>query len=154
MTECAQTRVESVVWPGRDAALTAVSACPKNVLRGVIVRALLLYLVAAIAYRGLGLGRVGIALAVAGTAMVVLGMAWRRGYAVLDRFAMAFGRGIGQVLTWVLLTPLYWLFFAVIGNFARLFGKDPLCRKFDACAKTYWIDRTLDAKPKDYKRQF
>lgn len=153
MGDSKQARVADAVWSSRNVAADA-PARPRPVLRAAISRALILFVLSAVFYFWLGWVRIPAAMAVAGAAMIVLGAAWRRGFAAVDRFAVRFGRLIGQALTWGLLTPLYWLFFAVIGNLARLTGKDPLLRRFETGTGTYWIERGRDSKPKDYSRQF
>lgn len=153
MADPVKSRVDSAAWPA-SAAPVAGPARRRPGLRAAIGRALALCLVSAALYFWLGWVRIAAALAAAGAAMIVLAAAWPGGYAAMDRFARAFGRGIGQVMTWALLAPLYWTFFAAIGNLARLRGKDPLSRKFEPGAGTYWIARARDAKAKDYMRQF
>lgn len=69
-------------------------------------------------------------------------------YAALDRAVAALGRGVGLVLTWLLLAPVYYLFFAPFGLLFRRGRRDPLRRGFEADARSYWLKRDR-ARPLD-----
>lgn len=87
------------------------------------------------------LGLRSVAWVLLGAAAIVLlaALASPRGlYAVLDRMARAIGRWIGRALTWLLLVPLFYLFFLPFGLLFRRGGRDRLKRYFDAEAPTYW----------------
>ncbi len=61
---------------------------------------------------------------------------------------------IGYVVSHVLLGVLYFGLLTPAGLLLRLFGYDPMQRRFDRAAKTYWIEREPKGKPSDYFRQF
>lgn len=48
---------------------------------------------------------------------------------------------IGWAISMILLTAFYFLLLTPLGFLFRLLGRDPLCRKFDHDAKSYWLDR-------------
>jgi len=48
---------------------------------------------------------------------------------------------VGLVVSTVLLLAIYYLIFSPIGLMARIFGYDPLHRRFDARAQSYWHRR-------------
>jgi predicted transporter len=50
-------------------------------------------------------------------------------------------RPIGVVVSLIVLAAVYYLALAPIGLTMRLFGHDPLSRKFEAGATTYWKPR-------------
>ena len=60
---------------------------------------------------------------------------------------------IGWVISHLLLAAVFYLLFAPIGLLLRLAGKDPLQRRFDPAAETYWIPRKSDNSPQRYFRQ-
>lgn len=61
---------------------------------------------------------------------------------------------LGAGMTWLLLTPLYYIVFGLGGVFLRLASKDPMRRKWDPQAKSYWIPhRKLDIESR-YQKQF
>src|SRR5688572_24952414 len=49
---------------------------------------------------------------------------------------------IGMVISYVVLGVIYFGLFTLVGLLLKLFGYDPLQRRFDRSAKTYWITRT------------
>ncbi len=59
-------------------------------------------------------------------------------YAFLDGMARAIGTRIGRALTWLLLVPLFYLFFLPFGLLFRRGRRDRLKRYFDSEAPTYW----------------
>lgn len=113
----------------------------KKARRGAIVRAL----VAAVA-GGLFLffGRVGVAGVAWGVGglTLVLGLASPLGaYAALERVIGKAGDLVGTVLTWMLLAPVYYLFFAPFGLIFKRGAKDPMKRELSKDAPTYWQKR-------------
>ena len=61
---------------------------------------------------------------------------------------------IGYVITLVLMGVVYYLVITPTGLLMRLFGRDPLTRKFKPEASSYWIRRKEDASLDRYFRQF
>jgi fatty acid desaturase len=62
---------------------------------------------------------------------------------------------IGFVVSHVVLALVYYLVFMPIGLVMRVIGYDPMKRRFDPEAATYWIARDPKAsEPKRYFRQF
>lgn len=52
-------------------------------------------------------------------------------------------RPIGAVVSVVTLAAVYYLALAPVGLTMRLFGRDPLSRKFEPGAPTYWMPRKI-----------
>jgi hypothetical protein len=61
---------------------------------------------------------------------------------------------IGFVLSHVILALVYYLVLTPIGLLMRLFGYDPMHRRFDPDASTYWVTRQQDGDVERYFRQF
>jgi hypothetical protein len=61
---------------------------------------------------------------------------------------------IGWVVTHALLAVIFFGVFMPIGLLLRLTGRDPMMRRFDRGAASYWIRRDRAAQPRDYFRQF
>ncbi len=61
---------------------------------------------------------------------------------------------IGWVVSFILLSAFYFLLLAPLGLIFRLIGRDPLCRKFDPNAKSYWLSRQPPKGPEQYFHQF
>ncbi|MBI5863331.1 MAG: hypothetical protein HZB38_02225 [Planctomycetes bacterium] len=63
------------------------------------------------------------------------------------------GYPIGMVLSYVVLAALFYLVFTPLGLLFRLFGRDPLHRRFEPEAETYWVACKTAKKPQDYFSQ-
>jgi len=61
---------------------------------------------------------------------------------------------IGYALTLVLMGAVFYLVITPTGLLMRLFGRDPLSRKFQPEASSYWIRRREDASLDRYFRQY
>jgi hypothetical protein len=61
---------------------------------------------------------------------------------------------IGWVVSFILLSAFYFLLLAPLGLIFRLIGRDPLCRKFNPKAKSYWLSRQPPKGPEQYFHQF
>ncbi len=61
---------------------------------------------------------------------------------------------IGWVMSYVLLGGVFYLVVTPIGLIMRLCGHDPMQRKFDPQAKTYWQPREQAKSTDRYFRQF
>ena len=61
---------------------------------------------------------------------------------------------IGFVVSHVMLAVVYYLVLTPTGLLMRLFGYDPMNRRFDPDAETYWVPRETEQDVKRYFRQF
>jgi len=61
---------------------------------------------------------------------------------------------IGFVLSFVVLASVYYLVLTPIGLTMRLCGRDPMARRFDRQAETYWMPRREARGPGRYFQQF
>ena len=61
---------------------------------------------------------------------------------------------IGWVMSHVILGFIYYLVLTPVGLALRLAGRDPLHRRFDRGAKSYWIDRGKEPPVDRYFRQY
>ena len=61
---------------------------------------------------------------------------------------------IGYVVSHLLLALVYYFVLTPIGLALRVFGYDPMLRKLDPAASTYWVARTQPTDSKQYFRQF
>ena len=72
----------------------------------------------------------------------------------LERVAQALAYGVGQLLTWLLLTPFYFLCFVPAHFLLVIRGKDPMNRRLDVKARTYWTDRPEPSRKDYFEKQF
>ena len=61
---------------------------------------------------------------------------------------------IGWVVSFILMAAFYFLLLAPLGLFFRLIGRDPLNRKFEPTAKSYWMTRRPPKGLEQYFHQF
>ncbi len=93
-------------------------------------------------------------LAGCGLLSVLLGLvrpSWMR---VVYIVWMAAAFPISWLLAHVLFAGLYYGVVTPIGLVLRMFGYDPLKRRFDATAETYWVARRQRVEPEDYFRRY
>jgi hypothetical protein len=59
-------------------------------------------------------------------------------YAAIQRLIEATAHAVGVGLSWLLLVPFFYLFFAPFGALFRRGRRDRLCRRYESDAATYW----------------
>ncbi len=63
-------------------------------------------------------------------------------YALVGRLFDATGHVVGRAMTWIVMVPIFYLFFLPFGKLLRRGRRDRLQRHFDAEAETYWEPHT------------
>ncbi len=91
--------------------------------------------------------------AVAG-ACGLLGFLWPAGLRPVYVMLTAISLPIGFVLSHVLMAAIYYLILTPVGLFFRIIGRDPLDRKLDRSATSYWVAREPVKDVARYYRQF
>ncbi len=71
-----------------------------------------------------------------------------------DRAGAWLGRTAGTATTWLLLAPIFYTVFGLGRLGLRLRGRDPLRRRWDPRAGTYWDDRAPITDPEHWSRQY
>lgn len=90
--------------------------------------------------------------AVASIALGLMRPAWMR---IVFLVWMGAAFPIGWLISHTLMAAIYFLVITPIGMLMRLFGRDPLARRFDSDASSYWTPRSSQATdPARYFRQF
>jgi hypothetical protein len=69
---------------------------------------------------------------------LIMGLAWPRGLTPIEWLWMKMAHILGQIMTRVILSLAFFLVITPIGLIMKLFGRDPLYRKFDPEASSYW----------------
>ena len=72
----------------------------------------------------------------------------------IERAVGALAAGVGVLLTWVLLLPLFYLVFTPGRLILKVRGKDPLRREFPGSDTTFWIPHRSRTDEADYRKQF
>jgi hypothetical protein len=61
---------------------------------------------------------------------------------------------IGFLVSYLLLTSIYYLVLTPTGLLMRMLGHDPMNRRFDPAARSYWVERKNPPTADRYFRQF
>jgi len=68
-----------------------------------------------------------------------------------------FTRCIAFIITSLILAVVFYIGFTGVGLLRKAFGKDPMHRKYDPAASSYWIQRAgadAEFEPARYEKQF
>ncbi|MDF1564396.1 MAG: SxtJ family membrane protein [Deltaproteobacteria bacterium] len=86
-------------------------------------------------------------LAIAGGVFLALALVWPRALGPIYGPWMKLGHVLGRINAYILLTLLFFLVFAPLGLLMRLFGWDPLQRRLERDAPSYWVKRAPPGDP-------
>ena len=92
--------------------------------------------------------------AVVGVFLVGFAMLAPRLLAVPNRLWMGLGRLLFRIVNPVIMVLMYAVCFIPVGLVLRLIGYDPLKRRFDATAASYWIEKEAVDAEQPMKNQF
>lgn len=91
----------------------------------------------------------------AGTAAALAVLSPGGAYAALERGLGRAARVVGRGLTWLLLTPIYLLFFTPFRLLLRRRARDRLARRFPGGLPSYWVTREAERLPPErYRRLY
>ncbi len=71
-----------------------------------------------------------------------------------ERFGAWLGQFVGTVLTYILLVPMFYIVFTFGRLVILVLGRDPLQRKWQPEAGSYWEDRKAPFDATHFKRQY
>jgi Saxitoxin biosynthesis operon protein SxtJ len=89
-----------------------------------------------------------------GVILAALGFLFPRALRPVWIVLMVVNYPIGWVLTHVVMSIIFYLVVSPVGVIMRLSGRDPMERRFDRSAKTYWKPRHSDPGSARYFRQY
>ena len=95
-----------------------------------------------------------LALWVAGGVVGLFGLLFPKGALPIYIVMMAVALPVGMVVSTVLMIVIFFLVLTPVGMVMRIVGYDPMHRKFDRSASSYWIEREADIEPSRYFRQY
>lgn len=96
-----------------------------------------------------------IAFGVAGLTSVAALVSPLGAYRWVEKAAGLLALAIGMILTWILLTPVYYGFFLPFSVLFRRGDADQMKRRLDPAARSYWVKRQDPPPgPAPYERQF
>ncbi len=90
-----------------------------------------------------------------GLTLLLLGLFLPQVFTRVEHALLALVGWIGVALSWIALAPLFYTFFSLSHLFLALRGRDPLQRRPDPTATSYWTPRPPIANPSEHlRRQF
>lgn len=89
-----------------------------------------------------------------GPALMLLGLVAPVALGPVERVWMAVAGVLGWVNARILLSIVFVVLVAPLALVLRLFGRDPLARRRDPKAATYWSERPAASDPDRYKRPY
>ena len=107
-----------------------------------------------VAWYGGGTAWVPMAIWTAAIGVPLLGW-WMPGFMRVVYLGMTYASfPVGFVVSWSLLAAVFYLVLTPIGLVMRLFGYDPMDRRFDRRATSYWAPRKPSGDVERYFQQF
>jgi hypothetical protein len=85
---------------------------------------------------------------------LILALVYPPAHEPLYRLGRTAARGVGWLLSLVLLAPLYFVLFTPVAVAQRLARRDPLNRRWPGGGASYWIARRSAPTSRSYARQF
>jgi hypothetical protein len=128
------------IWDFRGQQAPGEEARRRARLRGCLQAAVAVAvggLLLALGHRAVG----GVVLGVASLVALAALLSPLGAFAAIERAFGALGHWMGQLLTWMLLPVVFYLFFVPFGWLFRRGRRDSMRRYFEAEAPSYWTDR-------------
>ena len=147
-----QSRVSGVVWPWAQGAPPSVTPVPT--WRRAALQAMVSFSAALILRYAFGRDVMAWVVAGIGGLLLLSGLLAPRFYVMLEGGLKRFGLLVGQGLTWLVLVPFYFLVFVPARFFLMLRGRDPMERRFDEQASTYWVPPVSHRDPTAFHKQY
>jgi len=113
-----------------------------------------LTIVAGLVWRRSGSTTAPAILLAVGVVIAVLGFAAPRVVRPLFIALMVINYPIGWVVTHIVMAFIFYLVVTPLAGIMKLTGRDPMERRFDRSAATYWKRRPTETDPSRYFRQF
>lgn len=146
--------VNKVVWPWREEQAPDTAALAAGLRKAAVIQGVIGGLIGTGIYAYLSTKVGMVAWTIAGV-LTLIGLASPTGLYQKIKLGMEkFGAFLGQVMSWILLVPVYWLFFTPFHFIFRGGKKDAMTRWIDKSADTYWVTREGAPAKESYERQF
>lgn len=152
MSTFEQSPVSKVVWPW---AVDRSAQKPASLWKRGLMQAVSMWCVAAIFFVFGENHWPGCILSTLGIVVLVLSVAWPKGFTCIEKLALGFGALVGKGLTWLLLVPFYYLFFTVGRLMLLVTKRDPMNRAMSDQQASYWEDKPKkEQTPESYRKQY
>lgn len=141
MTSYEQNRVSRAVWPWASPPGSTPPPQGMSPRRKVLITTPIALLIAYGMYRWKHHLAAPAAITVVALSICFCGLFVPPAFAAIERGFARFGALVGTLLTWLLLTPTFYLIFAGGHLLLWMSRKDPLNRACPSREPTYWVDR-------------
>ena len=135
-----RAEASATIWKWRDASGTRTKRAAKARMGGVI-RGAVAALVAGLFFYFERPTMSAVVATIGGLTLILALVSPLGAYATLERAIGWLGEWIGRLLTWILLAPVFYLFFFPFGLLFRRGAHDKLQRTIEPDAETYWHKR-------------
>jgi hypothetical protein len=148
-----QNRVSSVVWPWTQSVVVSGPDVKRKTRREAVIQVAVMWTVAVVFFLFLSKVMAGVVL---GISLIVLttGLFYQKGFRAIQTGLRRFGAWVGAVLTWLLMTPFFYLAFFPARIVLLLKGKDPMTRQFPSAQGSMWVKHKMRDSEDRYERQF
>jgi hypothetical protein len=153
MSDYRQNQVSAVVWPWLQSVVVSGADMKRKTRREAVIQVSVMWIVAVICFVFFSKVMAGVAL---GVSLIVLttGLFYQTGLRAIQTGLRRFGAWVGAVLTWLLMTPFFYLAFVPARIVLLIKGKDPMTRQFPSAQGSMWVKhKTRDSEDR-YERQF
>lgn len=101
-----------------------------------------------------GIDGIGFITGTVGGALFILGLVAPSALTIPNRYWMGLGRLLFIVINPIIMMLMYSICIVPIALVMRLFGYDPLKRRFDASIRSYWVAKESNELESPMKNQF
>ena len=151
MSEFEQNAVSRVTWVWSDPCRTAPT---RQVNKAALIRSGIMAVVAFVLYHVIGWHHMATVALVLAVIVLVSGLFVPPLWRVIEQSGHALGRGIGVVVTWIVLPPFFYTCFLFGRITLVVLKKDPMTRCFHGKDVSYWVPHCHSADPKRYTKQY
>jgi len=151
MGDFKQSEVSKAVWPWMDESVEDI----KNAnVKPALIQFAVMVCIGALLYLKFHKEIMSYIVFALAWVVFISGLALPRVFKAIEAFGAFLGKLVGGIITWALLLPFFFICFVPGRLILLLSKKDPLERKYDKDAESYFTPYTRHTKPEYYKNQF
>ena len=154
MGEFDQNPVSQAVWRWRENAADALGTAGMSPRVKVLITTPIALLIAYGIYCWKHHPGPPLVVAAMALAIALCGFFAPPAYAFIERFFLRFAAWVAAAMTWILLTPVFYLIFAPAHLLLALRGKDPMHRRCPTDLASYWTPRPPITRKNYYRSQY
>lgn len=153
MTDFKQNHVSEVVWPWTKPAAAPTGPTAMNPKLKVAISTPIAFAIAFAIHHFFHHTIGPILIVTIASTICFCGLFVPKAFDAIERFFAKFAAWVAHTMTWLLLTPMFFLVFAPSRFFLGIRGKDPMNRKCPTDETTYWSKHRGLVDKKQYRSQ-